>query len=118
MGYEFITTWTPDDADGWFARVDWRELAGVEEEGRGFIRVEGDATAAEAADVIKAISAFRQRSQSFVITNAVKIEQVDSPDDISASVEEIKSLSVLDLLMEQLTEPQQAAVRKLLEESK
>lgn len=97
--HSFITTWTPDDADGWFARVDWRELSGVEEEGRGFVRVEGDATAAEAADVIKAISAFRQRSQSFVITNAVKIEQVDSPDDISASVEEIKSLSVLDLLM-------------------
>lgn len=116
--HRFITTWTPDDADGWFARVDWRELAGVEEEGRGFVRVEGDATAAEAADVIKAISAFRQRSQSFVITNAVKIEQVDAPDDISASVEEIKTLSVLDLLMEQLSEPQQVAVRKLLEESK
>lgn len=115
--HEFVTTWTPDDADGWFAKVDWRELAGVEEEGRGFVRVEGTAETDEAAEVIRAISTFRQRSKSFVVTNAVKVAQVESDDDIAASIEDIKSLSVLDLLMEQLTAPQQAAVKKLIEES-
>ena len=35
-------------------------------------RVVGDATANEAADVIKAVSQLRQRHEAFVITNAVR----------------------------------------------
>jgi hypothetical protein len=114
--HRFVPTWTPDDAEGWFARVDWRELKDVEEEGRGFVRVEGDASEAEAADVIKAISAFRQRSRSFVVANAVKVEQAESLEDIAASIEDIRNVSVLELLLEQLDDAQQAAVRKLLGE--
>lgn len=114
--HRFIPTWTPDDADGWFAKIDWRELKDIEEEGRGFVRVEGDASEAEAADVIKAISAFRQRSKSFVVTNAVKVEQAETLEDIAASIEDIRNVSVLELLLEQLDEPQQVAVRKLLGE--
>jgi DNA repair exonuclease SbcCD nuclease subunit len=115
--HRFVPTWTPDDAEGWFARVDWRELKDVEEEGRGFVRVEGDASEAEAADVIKAISAFRQRSRSFVVANAVKVEQAESLEDIAASIEDIRNVSVLELLLEQLDDAQQAAVRKLLGEA-
>jgi len=115
--HNFIETWTPDDVDGWFARIDWRELATVEEEGRGFVRVEGDATEAEAADVVKVISAFRQRSKSFVVANAVKVEQADSLEDIAASIEDIRNVSVLELLLEQLDPAQQDAVRKLLGEA-
>ena len=114
--HRFIPTWTPDDADGWFAKIDWRELKDVEEEGRGFVRVEGDASEAEAADVIKAISAFRQRSKSFVVTNAVKVEQAESLEDIAASIADIRNVSVLELLLEQLEPNQQVAVRKLLGE--
>lgn len=112
---EFIETWNPNQDDGWYAAIDWRELKDVEEEGRGFVRVEGHAEPEDAAEVIKAISAFRSKSKSFVVTNAVKIAQKDAPDDVSASVEEIKSLSVLDLLFAELTEPQRAKVRELLE---
>lgn len=113
--HRFVPTWTPDGAEGWFARIDWRELATVEEEGRGFVRVEGDASEAEAADVIKAISAFRQRSRSFVVANAVKVEQAEGLEDVAASIEDIRNVSVLELLLEQLDTTQQAAVRKLLE---
>lgn len=114
--HRFVPTWSDDAAEGWFARIDWRELKDVEEEGRGFVRVEGDASEAEAADVIKAISAFRQRSKSFVVTNAVKVEQADSLEDVAASIEDIRNVSVLELLLEQLEPAQQAAVRKLLGE--
>lgn len=113
--HEFIQTWTADDADGWFARVDWRELKEVEEEGRGFIRVEGDALGSEAADVIKTISAFRQRSQSFVVTNAVKVEQAEALDDLSESIEDIRSRNVVDMLLEILEPAQREVVRSLLD---
>lgn len=113
--HSYVDTWTTEDADGWFAEVDWRELKDVEEEGRGFVRVNGDALAAESADAIKAIAAFRQRSNSFVVTNAVKVEQLEGMDDIASSIEDIRSVNVIDLLMEQLDVPQRAAVEKLLE---
>lgn len=112
--HHFVPTWTDDGAEGWFARIDWRELKDVEEEGRGFVRVEGDASEAEAADVIKAISAFRQRSKSFVVTNAVKVEQADSLEDVAASIEDIRNVSVLELLLAELDEQQVAAVRRLV----
>lgn len=115
--HEFIATWTPDDDDGWYAVVDWRELPELVEEGSGFVRVEGTAEAAEAAQVIKAISAFRQRSKSYVVTNAVQIEKVEGLDDLSDSIEDIRSLNIVDMLMEHLDPKQQAAVKALYEES-
>lgn len=112
--HRFVPTWSDDAAEGWFARIDWRELKDVEEEGRGFVRVEGDASEAEAADVIKAISAFRQRSKSFVVTNAVRVEQADSLEDVAASIEDIRNVSVLELLLAELDEQQVSAVRRLV----
>lgn len=116
-GVSFIQTWSPDDAEGWFAETDWRDLKGIEEEGRGFVRVVGKASAEEAADVVKAISAFRQRSQSFVVTNAVQLEQLEGLDEVSTSVEELRSLSVLDMLLEMLDPEQRIAIEKLTTEA-
>ena len=116
MTYEFITTWTPDDETGWFATVDWRELGEVAEDGGpGFIRVEGNAETAEAADVIRAISAFRQRSNAFVVTNAVKVDKLEGLDEEASSIEDIRSVSVVDMLMENLDPKQREAVTKLFE---
>jgi len=116
--HRFIETWRADqESDGWFARVDWQDLAGIEEEGRGFIRVEGEATAAQAADVIRAISAFRQRSKSFVVANAVKVETLDDLDSLTESIEDVRSVDILELLLEHLEPAQQAAIRKLTEET-
>jgi hypothetical protein len=115
MKIDYIQTWTPDDADGWYAEVDWRELSAVEEEGRGFIRVNGPATAAESAEAIKAISTFRQRSQSFVVTNAVQVEQAEGLEDIASSIEDIRSVNVIELLLDLLEPAQRETVQKLLE---
>jgi hypothetical protein len=113
--HSYITTWTPDDADGWFAALDWRELADVVEEGRGFIRVEGEALLSESADAIKAIAAFRAKSKSFVITNAVKVEKAEGLDSVAESIEDIRSTNVIELLLEYLTPEQQQVVRDLRE---
>lgn len=113
--HSFIPTWTPDDADGWYAEVDWRDLKDVEEEGRGFIRVGGDATAAEATEAIKAISTFRQRSQAFVVTNAVKVEQAEGLEELASSIDDIRNVNVISLLLDQMDDKQRAAIEKLLE---
>ena len=112
--HKFVTTWTADDQDGWFARIDWRELAGVEEEGRGFIRVEGEASAEEAAGVVRAISAFRSKSKSFVVANAVKVEALEGMDELAESIEDIRSLDVIEMLLAELDESQVALIRKLV----
>ena len=112
---EYVGTWTPNDTVGGYNVVDWRGLKDAEGDRQGFIRVEGSALAAEAADVIKAISAFRQRSAAFVITNAVKVEQIEGLADISASIDDIRSVNVIDLLMEHLDPKQRAAVNALYE---
>jgi DNA repair exonuclease SbcCD nuclease subunit len=111
---QHIETWSADDPDGWFEQVDWQELTGVTEDGRGFVRVAGEATATQAADVIKAISAFRQRSQSFVITNAVKVEGVESSQEELLTQEDIRQIDVIALLLELLEEKQAAKVCELL----
>ena len=115
MAIEFIQTWTPSDTIGGYTVIDWRDLKDVDGDCKSFIRVEGTAVAAEAADVIKAISAFRQRSVAFVITNAVKVEQIEGLSDISASIEDIRSVNVIDMLMEHLDPAQRTAVNKLYE---
>lgn len=112
---EYLTTWTPDDADGWYAEVDWKELADVEEEGRGFIRVVGDATVAESSDAIKAIATFRQRSKSFVVTNAVKVESLESLEELAESIEDVRSVNVVELLMELLDPKEREVVQSLFE---
>ena len=111
----FVQTWTANDADGWYTEVDWKELADVEEEGRGFIRVVGDATVAESSDAIKAIATFRQRSKSFVVTNAVKVESLESLEELAESIEDVRSVNVVELLMELLDPKEREVVQSLFE---
>lgn len=113
--HRYYTTWCPDDADGWYAEVDWKELADVEEEGRGFIRVVGDATVAESSDAIKAIATFRQRSKSFVVTNAVKVESLESLEELAESIEDVRSVNVAEMLMELLDPKEREVVQSLFE---
>lgn len=112
---EFIRTWGPDNAEGWFAEVDWRELKDVTEDGRGFIRVTGTACSAEAADAVKAISLFRQKAISFVITNAVQVERAEGLEGIADSIEDIRAVNVVGLLMDMLNAEERAVIEPLLE---
>lgn len=112
-GTEMVQTWSTDQADGWFAEADWQELADLNEDGRGFIRVTGEAAATQAAEVIKALSTFRQRSKSFVVTNAVKVEGVEGKDEELVTQEDIRQIDVIALLLELLEPAQADKVREL-----
>lgn len=113
---ELIPTWSPNDDEGGYAEVDWRDLANAPA-GRKFIRVSGEATAAEAASVIKCISKLRQSSDAFVITNAVKVEGSGTDESFAESVEDIRAVNVIEMLIETLDTEQAACVRKLLKEA-
>ena len=106
--YELNPTWKAEDN---YYEVDWRDME-VDMDCL-FIRVTGEATANEAADVIKAVSQLRQRHDAFVITNAVKVEGVSS-DFASESIESLKAFDVVGAIMEELNEQEQECVKGLL----
>lgn len=95
VGMILPETWA---AEGDFSEQDWRSL---EDTGR-FIRVTGQATAAEADKVVTTIARFRKESNALVITNAVKIEGVDDASVLALSHEEVTSFNVREALMEHL----------------
>jgi metallophosphoesterase superfamily enzyme len=107
-----VLTWSSVQEDGGYAEVDWRDLAGTYP---NFVRVAGDATAAQAADVINAIATFRQRSEAFVVTNAVRVDGVVALDELPQQFEAVKAFDVLAFIRGQLDERQVAVVEKLLE---
>jgi hypothetical protein len=112
----FLQTWSQDDEVGWFKEVDWQDLHQFVHAGRGFVRVVGTATPEQAADVVKAISAVRSKSDAFVVSNAVRVGASDDLSEIADSVGDIRAVSVLELLLEALTPEQGATVRELLQE--
>jgi hypothetical protein len=63
--------------------------------------------------MIKAISTLRSKSEAFVITNAVQVEQAEGLGDIASSVEDVRSVNVIDLLLELLTPEQGRVVKQL-----
>lgn len=110
--YELISVWS---AAGSYAEVHWRDLADDYDDEPQFIRVVGDATAAESADVISNISKFRQRSNAYVITNAVKVDGAAALDEMSGdAVENIKAFDVLGAIFEHLDGREVETVKELL----
>lgn len=108
-GIEYIETWQ-DQGD--FDQQDWRNLADT---GARFIRVIGQATAAEASEVVSAISKFRSKSDALVISNAVSVEGVSDQDELDLSVEQMAAFDVRAALFEILDKDEVAVVSKLLE---
>jgi len=102
-------TW---QAEGDFAELDWRDL---HDTGARFIRTVGEATAAEAAQVVNAISRFRSTSSALVITNAVKIEGVADGEQLTLSHEQVTSFNVREALREYLTDEENNKIDKLKE---
>lgn len=99
-----------------YVERDWREIkpAPIQTDSM-FIRVIGDASAQEAADVVTKISKYRQHSESFVITNAVRIEGVEGMDELPATIEAAKGFDVLAAILDTLTEEERKVVHQLLE---
>lgn len=113
---ELIPTWSFTDKRGGFKDLDWQDLAA----GPGnadFVRITGKATSAEAPSVIKAVSKFRQAHPCFVITNSVKVDGVGGTEDLADSIEDIRTVNVIQMLLDTLDAEQQACVRKLLQEN-
>lgn len=99
-----------------FARVDWEDLLSYQGDA-SFIRVEGKADAAQAADVVSIISKFRSKSNAFVVTNAVRIGETDVGEDLKITAEDVRSFDVLGALLDLLTPDEQAVVKTQLEKS-
>lgn len=113
LGLEMQPVWFADQD---FARVDWEDLASYQGDA-SFIRVEGKADAAQAADVVSVISKFRSKSSAFVVTNAVRIGETDLGEDLKITAEDVRSFDVLGALLELLDEKEQAVVKGQLEKS-
>ena len=101
---ELVSCWT---AAGDFIELDWQELREVP---CRFVRITGEATAAQAPDVAKAISRYRSVSEALVVTNAVKIAQ-ESGEGFAQDLETLQGFNVLDALLSFFT-PEEAAVIK------
>lgn len=108
-----LKEWLNLEQDKVFTRLDWRNLDTALD--YQFIRVEGTATAEEAAEVVDAVARFRAKSQAYVVTNAVKVEGVAAFDELAEmSLEQITAFNVLDALLEELSEEEGKVVRTLL----
>lgn len=112
---ELSETWGAFDN---YAELDWREVrdGAVAPDDHGFIRFVGEASAAEASDVIGVIARARQKwGRVFVVTNAVKVEGVEAAAELAElNFEATKAFDVLGAILEQLDEAEAAKVKELL----
>lgn len=106
-----IYSWYAKDT---YAQVDWQELASFSGKHR-FIRVYGEAQPEQAADVVNAISKFRNKSDAFVVTNAVKVMTADGQMEFAESAEQVKAFDVMAALLEMLTDEEAAVVKSVME---
>ena len=95
-----------------YAELDWRSLP--QDNPAKFIRVVGDAVNAEAAQVIDAIHRFRQKSNAFVITNAVKIEGIADIESLPDTFEASRKFDVMEFVYGQLNEAEAEVIRACL----
>lgn len=108
----WVETWC---IGGSFDRVDWQELASFDADGLEFIRVEGICAPEEAATMAGAVSKLRQKSEAYVVANAVKVSGMADMEDLAGTVEEMQGIDVLNYLFEQLEPEQVTIVKGLLE---
>ena len=111
--YESIPTWTPDDCTAYYAEIDWRDLDQPIAADPGFLRVTGEATFEDAAEVVSAVSRLRRQSDAFVITNAVKVAKAGDDMELAENAEVAQKLDVLNLLFGLLSEKETARVKEV-----
>jgi calcineurin-like phosphoesterase family protein len=109
-GLEKFRSWT--FGGNAYLEVDWRSLEGTQAD---FVRVVGDATNAEAANVIDALHRFRQKSDAFVVGNAVKIEGIADIGDLPETFEVAKKFDVMEFIYSRLDDKESQAVKKIVE---
>ena len=110
----FEVTWDWLDEEAGYTEIDWRNLPN---DAKGFVRIAGTASAAEASDVINAIASFRQRSSAFVVGNAVKIDGIADAATLPQQFEAAKAFDVMSYIEKHLEPDEMVVVRQLLEKS-
>lgn len=108
-----LETWDKDSEAG-YAEVNWTDLDDALEV--SFIRVSGTASSAQASDAVNAVAAFRQSSNAFVITNAVKVEGIAEIEELPAQFEAAKAFDVLSFIKQHLDADEIAVVEQLLKD--
>lgn len=116
VGGFFVTPIETWDGNTDFAQIDWQDLENAQP-GPSFIRVIGDAAPEQAADAVAAIAKFRQKSDAYVITNAVRVGGAAEMEDLPESIEVAKEFDVLGYLYEQLDPAQADVIRNLLKDA-
>lgn len=111
--YESIQTWEPDGVAG-YVEVDWRDLDQPIADTTSFVRVTGESTFETAAEVVSAVSRLRQRSDAFVVTNAVKVAGAGDELELAENAQVSQKLDVVNLLLEVLDEKEAARVKEVL----
>lgn len=115
-GLEFTDTWLSSRDERCFRQVDWKEVDSFDAAGAGFIRVTGAAEPEQSSEALRAVSALRQRCNAFVVTNSVKVSQRDDASALASSVEDVRQVDIVEMLIETLTDEQQAVVRRVIKE--
>lgn len=109
-------TWQRSGERG-FVLVDWKELDNWREY-RGFIRVIGEAEAAEASTVVSSIARFRAKSMALVVNNNVVVDGIESADDVVPDIDGLSgSFDLMAFVQEHLTPEQFAMFCNLKEKS-
>jgi metallophosphoesterase superfamily enzyme len=108
-------TWHESGPTG-FSQVDWTNLVKIAVDLSGFIRVTGEATAAQAADVINAISDFRRKSKAYVVSNAVAVDGIVAAEALPDQFEAARRFDVMQYIEQHLDADEIKKVRKLMEE--
>ena len=118
---EKVRTWQHTDDVG-FCDIPWQTLEGQAlrdaEDFQGFIRVSGKAEPEEVAEALKRISRLRQKSQALVVANAVRAVTRDSGvEEIAESIDDVRKVDVVQLVLDTLTPAQAEVVRAVLEKA-
>lgn len=102
-------TW---QAEGDFAVMNWTDLAPTQ---CRFVRIEGTATAAEAADVMNTVARYRQTSKALIVTNSVNVSGIAGVSEMAhMNIENLQKVDVLKSLCSKLTKPEADVVHKML----
>lgn len=111
---EILMVQIDDYGDTNFEDVDWRSLTSMQSFPR-FLRVSGSVSAEENFKVIDIIANLRESApETFVITNAVHVQELDDVAAMQATSEEIKAVNVFEFLYEQLEPEQVTTIKGLL----
>ena len=112
MKHEMIETYRVADI---YVELDWRDAADYAGDAK-FIRIKGEATSAQASEVVDAIHKFRQKSKAFVVGNAVKVDGIVEIDELPETFEAAARFNVMKFVYEQLDDVERPIIEKLVGE--